>query len=103
MLIEAKPHGLSTEAASRVYTYIQQQGGLSLAELRDAVNYAEPVPDSRAKGGRPASRKDNNPMPRDKSKAVVTKQQILSWRKGALQDELSRAQYKVDLELLAEI
>ena len=32
MLIEAKPHGLSTEAACRVYAYIQQQGGLSLAE-----------------------------------------------------------------------
>ena len=78
MLIEAKPHGLSTEATSRVYTYVQQQGGLSLAELRDAVNHAEPVPDSRAKGGKPASRKDNDPMPRgDKSLAFVTKKQIL--------------------------
>ena len=101
MLIEAKPHGLSTEAASRVYTYVQQQGGLSLAELRDAVNHAEPVPDSRAKGGRPASRKDNDPMPRDKSKAVVTKKQILSWRKKALQVELSQVEHKVDLKLLA--
>ena len=101
MLIEAKPHGLSTEAASRVYTYVQQQGGLSLAELRDAVNHAEPVPDSRAKGGRPASRKDNDPKPRDKSKAVVTKKQILSWRKKALQVELSQVEHKVDLKLLA--
>ena len=50
MLIEAKPHGLSTEAACRVYTHIQQQGGLSLAELRDAVYHSEPVPDSSAKG-----------------------------------------------------
>ena len=73
MLIEAKLHGLSTEAACGVYTHIQQQGGLSLAELRDAVNHSEPVPGSSAKGGRPASRKDNDPMPRDKNKVVVTK------------------------------
>ena len=98
MLIEASPHGLSPEAACRVYTYIQQQGGLSLAELRDAVNHSEPVPNSSAKGGRPASRKDNDPMPRDKNKAVVTKKQILSWRKEALQVELSQVEHKVDLK-----
>ena len=97
MLIEAKPHGLSVEAACRVYAYIQQQGGLSLAELRDAVNHAEPVPNSSAKGGRPASRKDNDPMPRDKNKVVVTKKQILSWRKEALQVELSQVEHEVVL------
>ena len=95
MLIEAKPHWLSAEAACRVYTYIQQQGGLSLGELRDAVNHSEPVPDNSAKGGRPASRKDNDPMPRDKTKAVVTKKQILSWRKEALHVELSQVEHKV--------
>ena len=41
--MEPKPHGLSAKAACRVYAYIQQQGGFSLAELRDAVNFAEPV------------------------------------------------------------
>jgi len=74
MLME---HGLSATSACRVYAHIQQQGGFSLAELRDAVNFAEPVSDSRAKGGKPASRKDNDIMPRDKSKTLVTKGQIL--------------------------
>ena len=97
MLIDAKPHGLSEEAACRVYTYIQEQGGLSLAELRDAVNHSEPVPDSSAKGGRPACRKDNDPMPRDKNKVVITKKQILSWRKEALQVELSQVEHEVVL------
>ena len=95
MLIYAKPHGLSEEAACRVYTYIQKQGGLSLAELRDAVNHSKPVPDSNAKGGRPACRKDNDPMPRDKNKVVVTKKQILSWREEALQVELSQVEHKL--------
>ena len=44
MLMEAKPHGLLAKAACRVYTYIQQQRGFSLAELRDVVNFVEPVP-----------------------------------------------------------
>ena len=45
MLMEAKPlgHGLTAKPACQVYAYIQQQGGYSLAELRDAVNLAEPV------------------------------------------------------------
>jgi len=99
MLIEAKPHGLSAKAACRVYKYIQQQGGFSLAELRDAVNFAEPVPSSKAKGGRPASREDNDTMPRDKSKTLVTKGQILLWRAEALQAELSQVGVKANLEL----
>ena len=99
MLIGAKPHGLSVEAACRVYAYIQQQGGLSLAELRDAVNHSEPVPDSSAKGGRPASWKDNDPMPREKHRVVVTKKQILSWRKEALQVELSQVEHNVVFKL----
>ena len=90
MLMEAKPlgHGLTAESACRVYAYIQQQGGFSLAELRDAVNLAEPVPDGRAKGGRPASRKDNETISSGKSKTLVTKEQILLWREEALQAEL---------------
>ena len=99
MLMEAKPHGLSTKAAFRVYTHIQQQGGFSLAELRDAVNIAEPVPSSKAKGGRPASREDNDTMPRDKSKTPVTKGQILLWRVEALQAELSQVGVKAHLAL----
>ena len=96
MLME---HGLSATAACRVYAHIQQQGGFSLAEVRDAVNFAEPVPDSRAKGGRPASRKDNDIMPRDKSKTLVTKGQILLWHATALQVELSQARDKAALKL----
>ncbi|DBB16952.1 TPA: hypothetical protein ACH3X3_014062 [Trebouxia sp. C0006] len=86
MLVE---HGLSATSACRVYAHIQQQGGFSLAELRDAVYFAEPVPDSKAKGGRPASRKDTDITPRDKSKTPVTKGQILLWHAKALQAELS--------------
>ena len=82
-----------------VYAHIQQQGGFSLAELRDAVNFDEPVPDSRAKGGKPASRKDNDIMPRDKSKTLVTKGQISSWHAEALQAELSQVGVKADLML----
>ncbi len=96
MLME---HGLSATSACRVYAHIQQQGGFSLAELRDAVNFAEPVPDSRAKGGKPASRKDNDIMPRDKSKTIVTKGQILFWRAKALQAELGQARDKAALKL----
>ena len=96
MLIE---HGLSATSACRVYAHIQQQGGFSLAELRDAVNFAEPVPDSRAKGGKPASRRDNDIMPRDKSKTLVTKGQILFWHAKALQAELSQARDKAALKL----
>ena len=96
MLIE---QGLSATAACRVYAHIQQQGGFSLAELRNAVNFAEPVPDSRAKGGRPANRKDNDIMPRDKSKTLVTKGQILLWHATALQAELSQARDKAALKL----
>ena len=96
MLME---QGLSATAACRVYAHIQQQGGFSLAELRNAVNFAEPVPDSRAKGGRPANRKDNDIMPRDKSKALVTKGQILLWHATALQAELSQARDKAALKL----
>ena len=101
MLMEAKPlgQGLSATAACRVYAHIQQQGGFSLAELRNAVNFAEPVPDSRAKGGRPANRKDNDIMPRDKSKTLVTKGQILLWHATALQAELSQARDKAALKL----
>ena len=96
MLME---HGLSASSACRVYAHIQQQGGFSLAELRDAVNFAEPVPNSRAKGGRPASRKDTDIMPRDKSKTLVTKGQILLWHAKALQAELSQARDKAALKL----
>ena len=96
MLME---HGLSATAACRVYARLQQQGGFSLAELRDAVNFVEPVPDSRAKGGRPASRKENDIMPRDKSKTLVTKGQILLWLAKALQAELSQAREKAALKL----
>ncbi len=99
MLMEAKPHALSAKAACRVYAYIQQQGGFSLAELRDAVNFAEPVPNSKAKGGRPASREDDDTLPRDKNKTLVTKGQILLWRAEALQAELSQVGVKADLEL----
>ena len=91
--------GLSATAACRVYAHIQQQGGFSLAELRNAVNFAEPVPDSRAKGGRPANRKDNDIMPRDKNKTLVTKGQILLWHATALQAELSQARDKAALKL----
>ncbi len=105
MLMEAKPlgHGLTAKTACRVYAYIQQQGGFSLAELRDAVNLAEPVPDGRAKGGRPASRKDNETISSGKSKTLVTKEQILFWREEALQAELCQEERKVDLELSAYI
>ena len=96
MLME---HVSSATAACQVYTHIQQQGGFSLAELCDAVNFAEPVPDSRAKGGRPASRKDNDILPRDKRKTLVTKGQILLWHAKALQAELSQARDKVALKL----
>ena len=96
MLME---HGLSASSACRVDAHIQQQGGFSLAELRDAVNFAEPVPNSRAKGGRPASRKDIDIMPRNKSKTLVTKGQILLWHAKALQAELSQARDKAALKL----
>ena len=101
--MEAKPlgHGLTAKTACRVYAYIQQQGGFSLAELRDAVNLVEPVPDGRAKGGRPASRKDNETISSGKSKTLVTKDQILLWREEALQAELCQEERKVDLELSA--
>ena len=91
MLMDVKSHGLSAEAACRVYSYVQQQGGCSLAELRNAVNHAEPVADSRAKGGKPASREDTDVMPRDKNKTPVTKGQILLWRAKALQAELEKS------------
>ena len=103
MLMEPKPHGLSAKAACRVYAYIQQQGGFSLAELRDAVNFAEPVPDSNAKGGRLSSRKDSDTMLRDKSKTLVTKEQILLWRTEALQVGLCQVGRKQDLESPAYI
>ena len=45
--------------------------------------------------------KNNDIMPRDKNKVVVTKKQILSWRKEALQVELSQVEHKVDLRLWA--
>ncbi|KAL3134338.1 hypothetical protein ABBQ38_006595 [Trebouxia sp. C0009 RCD-2024] len=96
MLME---HGLSATAACRVYAHIQQQGGLSLAELRDAVNFAEPVPEAEPKESRPASRKDTDIMPRDKSKTPVTKGQILLWHAKALQAELSQATDKAALRL----
>ena len=103
MLMEPKPHGLSAKAACRVYAYIQQQGGFSLAELRDAVNFAEPVPNSTAKGGRLSSRKDSDTMLRDKSKTLVTKEQILLWRTEAFQIGRSQVGRKQDLESLAYI
>ncbi len=90
LLMDVQSHGLSAEAACRVYSYVQQQGGFSLAELRNAVNHAEPVADSRAKGGKPASREDTDMMPRDKNKTPVTKGQILLWHAKALQAELSQ-------------
>ena len=93
MLME---HGLSATSACRVYAHIQQQGGFSLAELRDAVNFAEPVPDSRAKGGKPASRKDTDIMPLFLV-TLVTKGQILLWHAKALQAELSQARDKAAL------
>ena len=40
LLMDAKPHGLSTDAACRVYQHVKQQGDFSIAELRDAVNHA---------------------------------------------------------------
>jgi len=86
--MDVKPHGLSAEAACRVYQHVKQQGDFSIAELRDAVNHAEPVPDGRARGGLAASRKDMGVMPRGKKKPRVTKQQILAGRKEALQAEL---------------
>ena len=61
--MDVKPHGLSGEAACRVYQHVKQQGDFSIAELRDAVNHAEPVLDSRATGGLAASRKDMDVMP----------------------------------------
>ena len=88
LLMDAKPHGLSTDASCWVYQHVKQQGDFSIAELRDAVNHAEPVPDSRARGGLAASRKDMGVMPRGKKKPRVTKQQILAGRKEALQAEL---------------
>ena len=88
--MDVQSHGLSAEAAYRVYSYVQQKGGFSLAELRNAVNHAEPVADSRAKGGHPASREDTDVMPRDKNKTPVTKGQILAWRAKALQLELKK-------------
>ncbi len=63
LLMDVKPHGLSGEAACRVYQDVKQQGDFSIAELRDAVNHAEPVLDSRARGGLAASRKDMDVMP----------------------------------------
>ncbi len=86
--MDVKPHGLSAEAACRVYQHVKQQGDFSIAELRDAVNHAEPVPDSTARGGLAASRKDMDVMPRGKKKPHVTKRQILAWREEALQAEL---------------
>ncbi|DBA94946.1 TPA: hypothetical protein ACH3X1_002472 [Trebouxia sp. C0004] len=92
LLMDVKPHGLSAEASCRVYQHVKQQGDFSIAELRDAVNHAEPagtaVPDSRARGGLAASRKDMDVMPRAKKKPHVTKRQIFAWREEALQAEL---------------
>ena len=90
LLMDVQSHGLSAEAACQVYSYVQHKGGFSLAELRNAVNHAEPVPDSRARGGKAASRKDTDVMPRDKNKTPVTKGQVLLWRSEALQAELSQ-------------
>lgn len=45
-------------------------------------------PDSRARGGLAASRKDMDVMPRGKNRPHVTKRQILAWREEALQAEL---------------
>ena len=87
LLMDVKPHGLSAEAACRVYQHVKQQGDFSIAELQDAVNHAEPVPNSRARGGLAASRKDMDVMPRGKKKPHLTKQQILAWREEALQAE----------------
>ena len=64
LLMVAKPHGLSADAACRVCQHVKQQGDYAIAELRDAVNHAQPVPDSKAKGGLAASRKDMGVMPR---------------------------------------
>ncbi len=88
LLMDVKPHGLSAEAACRVYQHVKQQGDFSIAELRNAVNHAEPVPDSRARGGLAASRKDMDVMPRVKKKPQITRRQILAWREEALQAEL---------------
>jgi len=90
LLMDVQSHGLSAEAACQVYLYVQHKGGFSLAELRNAVNHAEPVADSRARGGKAASRKDTDVMPRDKNKTPVTKGQVLLWRSEALQAELSQ-------------
>ena len=83
-------HALSADAACRVYQHVKQKGEFSLAELRDVVNHAELVPDSRARGGPTASRKDTDNMLRAKNKPLVTKRQILAWREEALQVELER-------------
>jgi len=88
LLMDVKSHGLSAEAACRVYQHVKQQGDFSLAELRDAVNHAEPVPSSTARGGVPASRKETYVMLRDKKKPPVTRRQILARREEALQAEL---------------
>ena len=92
-------YGLPLLVAQYIAERLVVVRGISLAELRDAVNFAEPVPNSRAKGGRPASRKDNDTMPRDNIKTLVTKGQILLWRAEALQVELSQVGVKADLEL----
>jgi len=44
---------------------------------------------TKAKGGKPASRKHTDVMPRDKNKNPVTKGHILAWRAKALRVELS--------------
>ncbi|KAL3134246.1 hypothetical protein ABBQ38_006677 [Trebouxia sp. C0009 RCD-2024] len=77
LLMDVKPHGLSAEAACRVYQHVKQQGDFSIAELRDAVNHAKPVPDSRGRGGLAASRKDMDVMPRAKKKPHVTNDRSL--------------------------
>ena len=89
LLMDAKPHGLSRDAPCWVYQHVKQQEDFSIAELRDAVNHAEPVPDIRARGGLAANRKDMGVMPRGKKKPHVTKQQILAGREEALQADLN--------------
>ena len=78
-------HGLSEEAACGVYQRVMDQGRFTLAELRDAINHAEPVADPSAKGGKAADRSDAAAMKRDDKKPVVTKLQILGWLAESLQ------------------
>ena len=103
-VILACPEGTENVRGSDVAEFLgykQKKGEGNLKSVLDnhGPHFAEPVPDSRAKGGRPASRKDTDIMPRDKSKTPVTKGQILLWHAKALQAELSQERDKAALKL----